>query len=185
MRSQEMHNVRGIRAHAEKHGDGFVDGVGRDLGEPGIANAPGGQSSDREGDRREDFATNILKQSGIKSVLGGAGVEIDLNGPDVGQSLKIGDLSGELFSGLGGEDWRPRIANPYGRFDADDGDQWRSWPDTERLEARPNDEMPGIRLETDSLGKKRDSDWLALEKAEVFRALPSPEDDVGEIGRSR
>jgi len=40
-------------------------------------------------------------------------------------------------------------------------------------------------LETDSLGEKRDSDWLAVEKTEVFGALPSPEDDVGEIGRSR
>jgi hypothetical protein len=33
-------DVGSVRSHAEKHGDGFVDGPGRKFGKPWIADAP-------------------------------------------------------------------------------------------------------------------------------------------------
>jgi hypothetical protein len=118
-------------------------------------------------------------------VLRGGGVEIDLDSADVEKSLKIGDLSGDLFAGFRGEDWWSRITNRGRRFDADNSDQGRGRGEAEGLKARSDGELPGGRLKSDGLGEKSDSDWLALQEEEVFGALPSPENNSREVDESR
>lgn len=44
--AEELGDVAGVRAHAEKHGDGFVNRAGGELLQPRIANAPGSEGGD-------------------------------------------------------------------------------------------------------------------------------------------
>jgi len=174
-------DVAGVGAHAEEHGYGFVDGGGRKLGEPGIANAPGGESGDGERKRGWEFAANVLEESGVKGLGAGGGIKVDLDGRDAGDGLRAGDLRGEesaLRVGIG-EGMQGRLVLLERRkprrgrdFHADDGDERRACRDAQRLETRANDErrgrvggICGRRLEINCFGEEGDASLIRSQKA--------------------
>ncbi len=79
----------GVGTHAEEHGNGFVDGSGRKLGKPGIADAPGSEGRDGERHRGRKLAADVLEERGVESVSACGGVEINLNGRNAGSRLQI------------------------------------------------------------------------------------------------
>ena len=84
---EEGDDIGGVGAETEKHGDGFVDGAGRKICEPGIADAPGGEGGDGERHGGTKLATNGGEKSGIERALANGGVKINLNGADAGKIL--------------------------------------------------------------------------------------------------
>ena len=56
-------------AHAEEHGDSFVDGAGRKLVEPAVADAPGRERCDAEGKIRKEFFADFDQQIAIQGVF--------------------------------------------------------------------------------------------------------------------
>jgi hypothetical protein len=92
---QKFCDVGGVGAHAKEHGDGFVDGSRRKLGEPGIADAPGGEGGDGEWHGGREFAADVLEERGVESVGARGGVVVDLDGCNAGDGLQVGDFCGE------------------------------------------------------------------------------------------
>src|SRR5271168_414631 len=85
-------DVCGVGSHTEEHGDSFIDSSGRKLGEPGIADAPGGESGDGEWHGGREFAADVLEEGGVESVGACGGVEIDLDRRDAGDGLQVCDF---------------------------------------------------------------------------------------------
>src|SRR4029077_5791440 len=87
--------VAGVQAHAEEHGYGFVDGSGRKLSEPGIADAPGREGSDGKRKPWWEFAADVPKESGVKGMGARRGIKVDLDGRNAGDGLHTGDFRDE------------------------------------------------------------------------------------------
>jgi len=85
----------GVAAHAEEHRDGFIDGSRRKLGEPGIADAPGGEGRDRERHGGRELAADVLEERGVEGVRAGGGVKIDLDRRNAGSGLQVCNFYGE------------------------------------------------------------------------------------------
>jgi hypothetical protein len=88
-------DVGGVGAHAKEHGDGFVDGSGRKLGKPGIADALGSEPRDGKRERSGELTADVLKERGVESVGARGGVKVDLDGSNAGDGLQVGDFCGE------------------------------------------------------------------------------------------
>ena len=88
MNIQIVHDFAVTHAHAKEHRNGFVD---RHLGEPVVMNAPGGERGDADPSRVFEFFTQSKEQAPIKIALAARGVEVDLDGVNIGQPRQFGD----------------------------------------------------------------------------------------------
>jgi hypothetical protein len=88
-------DVSGVGAHAEEHGDGFVDGSGRKLGKPWVADAPRGEGGDGERHGGREFAADVPEERGVETVGACWSVEIDLDGRNSGYGLQVCNFRGE------------------------------------------------------------------------------------------
>ncbi len=154
-------------AHAEEHRDSFVDGEGM---EPAAVSAPTDERCDGERNVGRKLRTKPLEDRRVEGMLRGGGVEVDLEGADVG--LLCGD--GYLASGFGDDVW---VGSEVWRgFDANDGH-----------EPGVMGEEQGLAAQTDlhALSKQKfareegDADFRGVEVGEVFGSLPSPEHGEG------
>jgi len=113
-----------------------------------------------------------------------------LNSAYRGNILQRCDFGGDALAGLGRNGWRRGDRRmEWRRFDPRNRDQRRARSDSQGLEARAHDEFCGRsfrwrdtrRWQVDGFRKKRYALLPRIQKTQIFRTFPSPENDGGQL----